>query len=109
VNRLTPPPTTNVFVGGGLAHTPTKGFQTGHHVSYPSWDAPSSTTLGTGSPASRTQGGGGNELLFHPTLVYSPGRDLLFFGIVSVPLGRDFRDQAAQDRFRLGAGVLYSW
>jgi hypothetical protein len=48
-------------------------------------------------------------LLLHPTVVYSPGHDVLFFGVVSVPLWRHFRDPAAQDGYRFGTGVVYAW
>ena len=52
---------------------------------------------------------GGKELLVHPTLVYSPGHGVMFFGLVSVPVWRDFKDPVEQDRFRLGTGVIYAW
>jgi hypothetical protein len=52
---------------------------------------------------------GSDEILLHPTFVYSPGHGLLFFGMASLPVWQDFRDAATQDRFRVGTGVVYAW
>ena len=98
----------NLFVGGGLAYTPRENFQTGRLFSYQNgWAFEHySRDRAQGQTDPNT---GGNEFLLHPTLVYSPGRNVLFFGIVSVPVWRDFKDSSAQDSYRLGAGVVYAW
>jgi hypothetical protein len=98
----------NVFLGGGLAFTPNEDFQTGRLISYQagwSFEHYSRHRI-AGRPAHNT---GGEEFLLHPTVVYSPGHRLLFFGIVSVPLWRDFQDPAQQDAYRFGTGVVYAW
>lgn len=59
-----------------------------------------------GQPSAGT---GDSVLFLHPTFVYSPGHDRLFFGMVSVPVRRDFKDPASQDGHRFGTGVLYGW
>jgi hypothetical protein len=51
----------------------------------------------------------GDEFMLHPTLVYSPGHNVLVFGIVSVPVWRSFEDPAARDTYRFGTGVVYAW
>ena len=52
---------------------------------------------------------GGSEVLVHPAITYSPGHNLLIFGIVSLPVWQDFRDVAVQTRYRVGTGVIYGW
>jgi hypothetical protein len=98
----------NLFLGGGLAYTPNEDFKTGRLFSYQAgWSFEHySRDRVEGRPDPNT---GGDEFLLHPTLVYSPGHDLLFFGIVSLPVWRDFKDPAAQDGYRFGTGVLYTW
>jgi hypothetical protein len=97
-----------VFVGGGFAYTPNEDFQTGRLFSYQlgwSFEHYARDRI----DGQRDPNTGGNELLLHPTFVYSPGHHLLFFGIVSLPVSREFRDVGQRDRYRLGTGVLYSW
>ena len=98
----------NIFLGGGLAFTPGEDFTTGKLISYQlGWSYETylrDRVAGTDDPNT-----GGRELLVHPTLVYSPGHGLVFFGLVSLPVWRDFRDPVAQDRFRVGTGVIYAW
>jgi hypothetical protein len=97
-----------VSVGGGVAYTPDEDFQTGRLFSYQvgwSFEHRGRDRV-DGQPGSDT---GGNELFLHPTFVYSPGHDLLLFGMVSVPVRREFEDPASQDGYRFGTGVLYGW
>jgi hypothetical protein len=98
----------HVFLGGGFAYTPNEDFQTGRLFSYQlgwSFEHYAQDRVN----GQHDLNSGGDELLLHPTFVYSPGHAVLFFGVVSVPVWRDFNDAAAQDRFRLGTGVLFSW
>lgn len=98
----------NVFLGGGLAYTPNEDLQTGRLISYQtglSFEHYAHDRV-KGQSAPNT---GGNELLLHPTVVYSPGHNLLLFGIVSAPLWRNVEDTAQQDTFRFGSGVVYAW
>lgn len=97
-----------ISVGGGVAYTPDEDFQTGRLFSYQvgsSYEYLARDRV-NGHPGSDT---GGSVLFLHPTFVYSPGHDLLLFGMVSVPVRRDFKDPAAQDGYRFGTGVLYAW
>lgn len=98
----------NLFAGGGVAYTPNEDSQTGRLFSYQAgWSFEHyARDRVNGRPDPNT---GGDVLLIHPTVVYSPGHGLLLFGVVSVPVWRDFRDSAAQDRYRFGAGVVYGW
>jgi hypothetical protein len=98
----------NVILGAGAAFTPNEDFASGRLISYQvaaSFEHYSRDQL-DGQPEPRS---GGDELLVHPTVTYSPGHDLLFFGMASLPIWRDFRDPAAQDAYRLGFGTVYSW
>jgi hypothetical protein len=98
----------HVFLGGGFAYTPNEDFETGRLFSYQvgwSFEHYAQDRV-KGHPDSNS---GGDEVLLHPTFVYSPGHTLLFFGVVSVPVWRDFNDVWSQDRYRLGTGVLFSW
>jgi hypothetical protein len=45
----------------------------------------------------------------HPAIAYSPGHNLLVFGIVSLPIWQDVRDPAIKTSFRVGTGVIYGW
>jgi len=97
-----------ISVGGGLAYTPGEDFQTGRLLSYQAgWSLEHvSRDRVDGQPGLDP---GGNAFFVHPTLVFSPGHNLLFFGMVSVPVWRDFEDPASQEGSRLGTGVLYAW
>lgn len=98
----------NLFLGGGLAFTPGENFETGQLLSYQlGWSF--ETYFRDRIADTVIQDSGGQEVLLHPTLVYSPGQGWLFFGLVSIPVWRDFRDPLQQDRFRIGLGVVYSW
>ena len=97
-----------LFVGGGLAYTPNESFQSGRLLSYRAGWSLEHYARGRvrGEVDPNT---GGNEVLIHPTVVYSPGHGLLFFGSVSVPVWRDFKDVTAQDAYRFGTGMIYAW
>jgi hypothetical protein len=98
----------NIFVGGGLAFTPGEDLTTGRLISYQfGWSY--ETYLRDRVAEIDDPNTGGRELLVHPTLVYSPGHGVMFFGLLSLPVWRDFRDPVAQDRFRVGTGVVYAW
>ena len=98
----------NLSFGGGLAYTPHENFETGRLFSYQAgWSFEHFSrdrVAGQKDPNS-----GSDELLLHPTFVYSPGHGLLFFGIASLPVWQDFGDAGTQDRFRVGTGVVYAW
>jgi hypothetical protein len=97
-----------VFTGGGLAYTPGEDFQTGRLISYQAgW---SFEHYARDRAAGRLDpNSGGDELLLHPTVVYSPGHGLLWFGMASLPVWRSFQDPTAEDRYRFGTGVVYGW
>jgi hypothetical protein len=86
----------SLFLGSGLAYTPNEGVHTGRLFSYQAgWSFEHySRDRVKRQPDANT---GGDEMLIHPTVVYSPGHGLLFFGIVSVPVWHDFKDVTAQD------------
>jgi hypothetical protein len=97
-----------MFTGSGVAYTPNEDFVTGRLVSYQagvSWehyarDRESHDVIARS---------GGDELFVHPAIAYSPGHNLLFFGIVSLPVWQDLRDPATKTRYRVGTGVIYGW
>jgi hypothetical protein len=98
----------SVFAGGGLAYTPNEDFQTGRLFSYQmgwSFEHYARDRIGRFSDANT----GGDQLLVHPTFVYSPGYDVLLFAMMSAPVWRDFQGEAAPDRYRLGTGIVYAW
>jgi hypothetical protein len=98
----------NLFLGGGLAYTPSENFQTGRLISYQAgWSFEHYARDRVNGQTARNTGG--NEFLLHPTVVYSPGHGLLLFGMVSAPLWRVFEDSAEQDAYRFGTGVVYAW
>lgn len=98
----------DLSLGGGLAYTPNEDFQTGRLFSFQAGCSLEhlSRDRVQGQP---DPGTGGNELFLHPTVVYSPGHDVLFFGLMSVPVWRDVEDPSTQDGPRFGTGVLYAW
>ncbi|MGV3525275.1 MAG: hypothetical protein ACO1RX_13675 [Candidatus Sericytochromatia bacterium] len=93
----------NLFLGGGLAYTPIDedmllSFQLG--FSYENYYR--NATGGEMDPMS-----GGRGLILHPTVVYSPGYGLQFFGVFSLPIWQAYANPLDQDRFRIGTGVVY--
>jgi hypothetical protein len=97
-----------VFTGTGVAYTPNEDFASGRLVSYQmglSWEHYARDRSSDGVVDSS----GGSELFVHPAVAYSPGHNLLIFGIVSVPVWQEFRDRASQTRYRVGTGVIYGW
>jgi hypothetical protein len=96
----------NFLVGLGLAYTPLDepnamiSFQLGLGDEYHFRDVANGETV-TAS--------GGSELLVSPTIVGSPLRHLRIFALVSLPAGQSYRDDARVDRWRLGAGLIYSF
>ena len=52
---------------------------------------------------------GGRGVLIHPTIIFLPGNNTQIFGLVSIPVWQSYADPTGQDRFRVGAGVVYSF
>lgn len=94
-----------LFFGGGVGWTPIEhddgtlfSLQLGASYELYAHDV----AAGIAEPSS-----GGRALLFHPTVVFSPGHGLLAFFLVSVP-AYDTRPSEAAERFRAGAGLVVS-
>jgi hypothetical protein len=97
-----------LFVGGGLAYTPNEHFESGRLISYQAgWSFEHYSREQVGGQQDPNTGG--NEFLLHPTVAFSPGHNVLVFGIVSVPVCRNFEDPADQDGYRFGTGLVYAW
>jgi hypothetical protein len=96
------------FLGGGLAFTPNEDFRTGRLISYQvGWSFEHFARDRAGrQPVANS---GSDQVLLHPAIVYSHGHDVLFFGLVTVPVWRDVASAAAQVRYRFGTGVIYAW
>ena len=97
-----------LFAGTGVAYTPNENLETGRLISYQagvSWEHYARDRTGAGVVASS----GGSEVLVHPAIAYTPGHNLLFVGIGSVPAGPPVRDPAARTRYRVGTGIIYGW
>ncbi len=95
----------NLFLGGGLAYTPVDdqnilSFQLS--FSYETYFA----DVVNGEIDNQT---GGRGFIVHPTVYYSPGYNVSFFGVVSLPAWQSYADPTAQDRFRIGTGVIYQF
>ncbi len=95
----------NLFTGGGIAYTPVDdqnilSFQLS--FSYETYFA----DVVNGAIDDQT---GGRGLLLHPTIYYSPGYNVSFFGVLSLPAWQSYADPTAQDRFRIGTGVIYQF
>jgi hypothetical protein len=95
-----------LFLGGGLAWTPLDNpsserllsFQAGiSHERYAR-----DVVGGRPDPSS-----GGSGTLIHPTVVWGPGGRVLLFGMTSAPLTQSYRDPAAEDRWRVGFGIIW--
>jgi hypothetical protein len=57
----------------------------------------------------RQDASGGWALVAHPSLVWGPGDDVLFFVMTSFQLAHDWRDPAEDERFRVGAGTILTF
>lgn len=97
-----------VFAGTGVAYTPNEDMETGRLLSYQagvSWERYARDR----GARQVVDASGGTEVFVHPAIAYSPGHNLLFFGIVSLPVWQDMRDPATKTRYRIGSGVIYGW
>lgn len=52
---------------------------------------------------------GGVVWLLSPTVVWSPMHGLRLFSLVSLPVHQQPRNEASEDRFRLGLGLIYAF
>jgi hypothetical protein len=52
---------------------------------------------------------GGWALVAHPSVVWGPGDDVLFFVMTSFQLAHDWRDPAEEERLRIGAGTILTF
>jgi hypothetical protein len=52
---------------------------------------------------------GGAELFASPTVLWGPSKHLRFFLYGSIPIVQSYRSVAQEDRWRAGAGVVYSF
>jgi hypothetical protein len=52
---------------------------------------------------------GGSEYLITPAIVGSPLRHLRIFALVAFPVAQSYRDDGQVDRWRFGAGLIYSF
>ena len=50
---------------------------------------------------------GGRGLYLHPTVVWGPGGRILLFGTTSLPAFEDYRNTADNNRWRVGAGIIF--
>ena len=98
----------NWFLGGGIAYTPFDdpvrekliSLQLG--LSYEIYAR--DTEAGALVAAS-----GGSGLYAHPTVVWGPGGRVLVFAMTSLPVLESYRDAADNNRWRVGAGVVFRW
>ena len=96
----------NLFLGAGIAYTPFDdparerllSFQLGS--SYEIYG--SNSAGGVTVPAT-----GGRGLYLHPTVVWGPGGRILLFAMTSLPAWEDYRNPADNNRWRVGAGVVF--
>ena len=95
----------NLFAGGGFAYTPWDDPATEKLVSFQlglSYEMYFRDTV-----AGVDQETGGRGILAHPTIVWGPGGQILVFGLVTLPITQRYRDEAQEERWRVGAGVMY--
>jgi hypothetical protein len=52
---------------------------------------------------------GGSEFLVSPTIIGSPLRHLRIFALMSLPVTQSYRNDGQVDRWRFGAGLIYSF
>jgi hypothetical protein len=52
---------------------------------------------------------GGAEIFASPTVVWGAAAGVRFFTYLSLPLAQDYRSPAQEDRWRAGAGIIYSF
>jgi hypothetical protein len=98
----------HTFLGAGVAWTPIDASTHGRIFSLQfglSRESASREVLaGIQQDAS-----GGWALVAHPSVVWGPGDDVLFFAMTSVALADDWRDPADQERFRVGVGTILTF
>jgi hypothetical protein len=96
----------NLFVGGGLAYTPWDDPATERLLSF-QLGFSHETYFQDEMGAEKDPSTGGTAAMVHPTLVWGPGGHVLVFAMASLPIWRSFANPADQDRWRVGAGLIY--
>ena len=95
----------HLLVGAGVAYTPWDDPQTERLVSFQL--GLSYETYFRSALAGVSQDDGGRALLVHPTVVWGPGHRILIFGLVTLPIAQSYREEAQEERWRVGAGAMY--
>jgi hypothetical protein len=96
----------NLFLGTGVAYTPFDDPASERLVSFQlgcSYEIYGRDTAG-GVPVGNT---GGRGLYLHPTVVWGPGGRILVFAMTSLPVFENYRDTADNNRWRVGAGIVF--
>ena len=98
----------NLFLGGGMAYTPFDDPARERLISLQlglSYELYARSTI-AGAPVPDS---GGRGLYLHPTLVWGPGGHILLFTSTSLPVFEDYRNTADNNRWRVGAGIIFLW
>jgi hypothetical protein len=96
----------NLFLGGGVAYTPFDDPASERLISLQlglSYEIYGRHSAG-GAPVPDT---GGHGVYLHPTVVWGPGGRILLFGSTSLPAFEDYRNTADNNRWRVGAGIIF--
>jgi hypothetical protein len=97
----------NLFFGTGLAWTPFDDPSNERLISLQLGASHEKYFKDVGTGALDDRSGGWGTLL-HPTMVWGPGGNVLLFGMTSFPIAQSYRDPAAEDRCRVGFGIIWA-
>lgn len=98
----------NTFLGLGFAWTPVDVGVQGRIFSLQLGISRESATRDELAGVPRADSGGW-AVVAHPSVVWGPGDDVLFFAMMSFPLKDGWRDPADEERFRVGAGTILTF
>ena len=95
----------HLLVVGGGAYTPWDDPKTERLVSFQL--GLSYETYFRSTVAGVPQTDGGRAFLVHPTVVWGPGHRVLLFALMTLPIAQSYRDEAQEERWRVGAGAMF--
>ena len=94
----------NLFIGGGMAWTPIDD-PSGRILSLQLGMSRESTSRAHEDGVAVLPSGG-SGVFAHPTVLWGPSQNLLFFAQTTLPIEQEWRDPSQRERFRVGTGMI---
>lgn len=96
------------FFGGSVAWTPIDNMDTGRVLSFQLGASHETSTRERLDGVALTDTGG-SAVLAHPTVTIGVNKQILLFGLVSIPVDQSWRNAADEQQIRVGFGTILSF